>query len=89
MKGAGEPTQERAFIYLMAYVRCAASEARQITRWLSPLNFSQTQDDLFRRRKEGTGQWFLESAAFQEWMSSNGGTLWCPGIRTISPCVHE
>ncbi|KAL9610579.1 MAG: hypothetical protein Q9167_004730 [Letrouitia subvulpina] len=57
-----------------------ASEKRQIVRWLSPLNFFPTQEDLFSRSIEGTGEWFLKSAQFEDWLNSAGGTLWCPGI---------
>ncbi|KAG8526588.1 uncharacterized protein KY384_008789 [Bacidia gigantensis] len=54
------------------------SESRTVIEWLSPLTFFQTQDDYFEKREAGTGQWFLESASFQEWLTSKGGTLWCP-----------
>ena len=56
-------------------------ERQAIIDWLSPLNFFITQDDIFNRRQEGTGEWFLKSDVFQSWLSTLGDTLWCPGIR--------
>lgn len=40
-------------------------ERRTIIQWLSPLDFFVTQNDMFDKRVEGTGQWVLEAAAFQ------------------------
>ena len=54
---------------------------RKITEWLSPLNFFQTQNNTFRKRQEGTGEWLLESSEFRDWLSGSRKTLFCPGIR--------
>ncbi|KAL8877180.1 MAG: hypothetical protein Q9198_004760 [Flavoplaca austrocitrina] len=51
-----------------------------ILEWLSPLNFFQTQQDTFARREDGTGQWFIESGVFQDWLSGTNRTLCCTGI---------
>lgn len=59
------------------------SERRAIIKWLSPPNLFPAQDDFFGVREEGTGEWFLDSSAFRIWRDGSGGTLWCPGIRTI------
>ncbi|KAL9037535.1 MAG: hypothetical protein Q9180_003663 [Flavoplaca navasiana] len=48
-----------------------------ILDWLSPLNFFQTQQDTFARREDGTGQWFIESGVFQDWLSGTNRTLCC------------
>ncbi|KAL8980010.1 MAG: hypothetical protein Q9205_004795 [Flavoplaca limonia] len=48
-----------------------------ILDWLSPLNFFQTQQDTFTRREDGTGQWFIESDVFQDWLSGTNCTLCC------------
>ncbi|KAL8812638.1 MAG: hypothetical protein Q9200_000866 [Gallowayella weberi] len=53
---------------------------RGILAWFSPLNFSKTQQDVFARREDGTGQWFLDSPNFQDWVSGSTRTLCCPGI---------
>ncbi|KAL8963127.1 MAG: hypothetical protein Q9193_000562 [Seirophora villosa] len=53
---------------------------KEVLEWLSPLNFFKTQQDTFARREEGTGQWFIDSPEFQEWLSGINRTLCCPGI---------
>jgi Cdc6-like AAA superfamily ATPase len=35
---------------------------------------------LIARREEGTGQWFLESPEFADWLHVPRSTLFCPGI---------
>jgi hypothetical protein len=60
-------------------------EHREITAWLSPLNFFKTQDDVLKRRQEGTGQWLLETRQFADWVSGKEKSLWCPGIRMVYP----
>ena len=52
----------------------------QILDWLSPDDFSAQQTDLFRRCKEGTGQWLLNSHEFKLWLRGEKPTLFCPGI---------
>ena len=53
---------------------------RQILDWLSPDDFSVQQTDLFRRCKDGTGQWLLNSLEFKLWLRGERPTLFCPGI---------
>ncbi|KAL8995931.1 MAG: hypothetical protein Q9169_004432 [Polycauliona sp. 2 TL-2023] len=64
---------------------------REILDWFSPLNFFKTQQDVFARRQEGTGQWLIDSPTFQTWLSGPERTLCCPGIpgagKTISASV--
>lgn len=48
--------------------------------WLTPIDFALQQQNYIRRRKQGTGQWFLESPEFQEWLKTSKQTLFCPGI---------
>ena len=55
-------------------------DREKILQWLSPLNFAVQQCDLSIRRQVGTGDWFLESLEFQEWIKKNGGTLVCQGM---------
>ncbi|KAL9022255.1 MAG: hypothetical protein Q9180_008571, partial [Flavoplaca navasiana] len=45
------------------------AEKQKILMWFSPLNFFKTQQDVFARRQEGTGQWLIESLTFQAWLS--------------------
>lgn len=49
--------------------------------WLSQLNFSSRQIDVFSQHQEGTGGWFLEEQAFKRWRDRNERVLWCPGLR--------
>jgi hypothetical protein len=48
--------------------------------WLSPSNYPSQHADLLRRRQPGTGQWILDSAEYQEWLTAKERTLFCPGI---------
>ena len=52
----------------------------QILDWLSPDDFSAQQTDHFRRCKEGTGQWLLNSHEYKLWLRGERPTLFCPGI---------
>ena len=52
----------------------------QILDWLSPDDYSAQQTDLFRRCKEGTWQWLLNSHEFKLWLRGERFTLSCPGI---------
>ncbi|EXK24229.1 hypothetical protein FOMG_19035 [Fusarium oxysporum f. sp. melonis 26406] len=55
-------------------------EHQAILDWLTPVNYGSQQSDYFGKRQQGTGQWFLESAEYQEWLDADGKTLFCPGI---------
>jgi Cdc6-like AAA superfamily ATPase len=48
--------------------------------WLSPDNFAAQQSDLITRKQADTGQWFLDSPEFTDWVNGTGQTLFCPGI---------
>ena len=51
-----------------------------ILKWLTPIDYTTQQSDHISRRQNGTGQWLLDSAKYQEWLESPGKTLFCPGI---------
>jgi hypothetical protein len=55
-------------------------EHQAILDWLTPVNYGSQQSDYFRNRQQGTGQWFLESKEYREWIDADGKTLFCPGI---------
>ncbi|KAI9777066.1 MAG: hypothetical protein M1839_009117 [Geoglossum umbratile] len=55
-------------------------ESQNVMAWLSPLNFSAKQSDVFGRHQEGTGEWLLGADAFKNWLDGSERTLWCPGI---------
>ncbi|KAL8983073.1 MAG: hypothetical protein Q9205_002581 [Flavoplaca limonia] len=56
------------------------AERQKILMWFCPLNFFKTQQDVFARRQEGTGQWLIESSKFQAWLSGSERILCCPGV---------
>jgi hypothetical protein len=62
-------------------MRAAEQEKQAIIGWLCPLDFLQTQSDIFARHEVGTGRWFLNSSEFTRWVAGNDRTLWCPGDR--------
>lgn len=59
---------------------------QSILEWLSPINSATKQADVFIDCQKGTGQWFLETDFFQQWLQQYSGTphaernLFCPGI---------
>ncbi|KAI9832809.1 MAG: hypothetical protein M1819_004029 [Sarea resinae] len=55
-------------------------ERLTILDWLTPIDYMPQQNDFISRRQEGTGQWLLDSAEYQEWLKSSKRTLFCPGI---------
>lgn len=57
-----------------------AAEFQEICEFLSPLNFLSKHKDVIASLQKGTGEWFLEGRAFQEWIGGIGTRLWCPGI---------
>lgn len=59
----------------------AAKKKRRVVEWMSPLSFTDRQNDVLSRRCEGTGQWVLETAQASEWMRGpEKSSLWCSGI---------
>lgn len=44
------------------------------------MDYGLQQSDYLKRRQKGTGQWLLDSNEFQDWLSTSGQTLFCPGI---------
>jgi hypothetical protein len=55
-------------------------EHQTIVDWITLVDYTPQQNDSIARRQEGTGQWFLDSAEFQEWLKTKRRTLFCPGI---------
>ncbi|KAN0068732.1 hypothetical protein V8E54_012901 [Elaphomyces granulatus] len=50
--------------------------------YLSPprVDYAGLQSDTLRKRQAGTGEWFLKSTPFIEWLEGKKKTLFCPGI---------
>jgi len=55
-------------------------EHNAILDWLTPVDYAPQQNDYFRRRQAGTGQWLFDSSEYQAWLKISGQTLFCPGI---------
>src|SRR3984885_1842 len=55
-------------------------EHQIIVDWLTPIDYAPQQSDFVARRREGTGQWLLDSKEFNEWLDQSKQTLFCPGI---------
>ncbi|KAN0072342.1 hypothetical protein V8E54_009271 [Elaphomyces granulatus] len=53
---------------------------RKLLGWLSPIDYAGLQSDTLRKRQAGTGDWFLKSTPFMEWLEGKKKTLFCPGI---------
>lgn len=55
-------------------------EDLKILNWLADSNYSSQHNDYLSRRQQGTGQWLLDSKEYQDWLSTDKQTLFCPGI---------
>ena len=55
-------------------------EEQAILEWLTTIDYAPQQSDFISRRQTGTGQWLLDSAEFQLWLTTEKQTLFCPGI---------
>ncbi|KAF9889739.1 hypothetical protein FE257_007045 [Aspergillus nanangensis] len=51
-----------------------------IADWLTSIDYALQQSDFFIRRQEGTGEWFLQSSEFQQWLKEKNQTLFCRGM---------
>ena len=52
----------------------------KIAAWISSTDFPAQQSDIIARKQDGTGQWFLDSSEFSNWLHGPRSTLFCPGI---------
>lgn len=53
---------------------------QMLVEWISSAKYSSQQSDFIARRQPGTGQWFLDSPEFSNWLGGPSHTLFCPGI---------
>jgi len=58
----------------------AAKTRQLILSWIPSTSHDSQQRDAISRRQPGTGVWLLRSEQYQDWLSTEGGTLFCPGI---------
>ncbi|KAF9779399.1 hypothetical protein IL306_001771 [Fusarium sp. DS 682] len=61
-------------------VRFDQQERYEIFDWIGTVDYGSRQSSLFDQHEEGTGEWFLNSNAFQEWLRTRDGMLFCPGL---------
>jgi hypothetical protein len=40
-----------------------------------PLNFYPVQEEIFKKREDGTGEWLLKSTLFTNWIAEQGQIL--------------
>ncbi|SPO01972.1 uncharacterized protein DNG_04645 [Cephalotrichum gorgonifer] len=63
---------------------------RDVIRWVSDLEYGETQQALHDTRLEGTGIWLLQTPEFEEWFQGkSSGILWCfgnPGVGKTVLC---
>lgn len=52
----------------------------KVERWLSPPDPSTNYNEALRQRQEGTGDWLLRMAAFENWKMQQNSFLWLYGI---------
>ncbi|OTB16284.1 hypothetical protein K445DRAFT_47805, partial [Daldinia sp. EC12] len=52
----------------------------KVVSFIAPHDFSLEYDSLLYEKIHGTGQWFLESTKFKNWVRGEGSVLWCPGM---------
>ncbi|KAH0430099.1 nacht and ankyrin domain protein [Colletotrichum camelliae] len=55
-------------------------QMKNIRRWLAPPDASTNANHARELRHKGTGEWFLESTAFREWISGCRRCLWLRGL---------
>ncbi|KAK1140225.1 hypothetical protein N8T08_010522 [Aspergillus melleus] len=56
-----------------------SKEYQEIVEWLTPIEFHSQQNDFYKQRQEGTGQWLLTNPEFNSWLNGTSQALFCPG----------
>jgi hypothetical protein len=56
-------------------------ELRKIANWFTPVNFRSIQTEMFSKHTPGTGLWFINSAEYQSWLSTDSSLLCAQGSR--------
>ncbi|GKU10651.1 unnamed protein product [Fusarium langsethiae] len=52
---------------------------RDILEWLTSHDYAISHKDIFTKAEPGTGQWFLDSPAFQTWLNNDTQSMLCCG----------
>ncbi|OCL06466.1 hypothetical protein AOQ84DRAFT_365778 [Glonium stellatum] len=61
-------------------------EHREIS-WISSLDFSVKQNDIFGRRQKETAEWLFDNDVFKRWRSGAERILYCPGLPGASKSI--
>jgi Cdc6-like AAA superfamily ATPase len=66
----------------VSHVRSFLSKKEDITvvNWLTSIDYGPQHSDYLSKRQPGTGEWFLVSETYQQWLKESPKTLFCPGI---------
>ncbi|RFN48867.1 hypothetical protein FIE12Z_6922 [Fusarium flagelliforme] len=59
--------------------RSNQQERDHVLNWIATFDHGVRQSNLYGKREEGTGEWFISSEKFQRWVESKDGLLFCPG----------
>ncbi|OCL05704.1 hypothetical protein AOQ84DRAFT_93057 [Glonium stellatum] len=63
-------------------------EREEVLQWISEDDFEKSHEDKYRRKHPGTGNWLVQTDAFQQWFSHTGSMLlWCYGKRPMSSSI--
>ncbi|KAI9162805.1 Ankyrin repeat and KH domain-containing protein [Paramyrothecium foliicola] len=75
-------TVQQAVVETNVMVATMNSDTRvtKIQQWLNPPDYSTNANHAKKRRHVGTGQWLINSSAFQEWKSGARRNLWLHGL---------
>ena len=54
-------------------------ETKKMCEWISPLDFTAVQKDIYAKRQKGTGNWILKTLEIDEWLRGGSRGLWLRG----------
>ncbi|KAN0113238.1 hypothetical protein V8E51_006189 [Hyaloscypha variabilis] len=65
------------------------NQRRDILAWLRKdyFDFGLVQRDHLEKRQGETGDWFLNCNEINDWLKSQGGTIWCYGIHGVGKSI--
>ncbi|KAK6507843.1 hypothetical protein TWF481_006265 [Arthrobotrys musiformis] len=52
----------------------------KILKWITPMEYAPNHNDIVQKRQPGTGQWFLTSEKYHDWLQNSQRILFCPGM---------
>ena len=57
-------------------------EREDFLNWISPHDYEEAHDTIYKKKHPGTGDWLLDTKEFRDWIdSSTSALLWCHGKR--------